>query len=72
MFKNCFNLKEIKFSNRFQPNKIEAMYRAFINCDNLEIIQCSEDLYDTFVEKETDIYNLEKVKFISIDGQNLN
>ena len=68
MFKNCFNLTEIKFSNKFQPNNIKYMYGAFLNCDNLEIIQCSEDLYDIFVEKETDIYNLEKVKFVSIDG----
>lgn len=68
MFKNCFNLKEIKFSNKFQPNNIKDMYKAFANCDNLEIIQCSEDLYDVFVEKETDIYNLEKIKFVSIDG----
>ena len=43
------------------------MYGAFSNCDNLEIIECSEDLYDELVEKETDIYNLEKHKFISID-----
>ena len=68
MFKNCFSLKEIKFSNKFKPDKIKDMYMAFMNCDNLEIVQCSEDLYDVFVEKETDIYNLEKVKFVSIDG----
>ena len=68
MFKNCFSLKEIKFSNKFQPNKIEDMYGAFMNCENLEIVKCSEDLYDIFVEKETEIYNLEKVIFVSIDG----
>ena len=68
MFKNSFNLKSIKFSKKFQPNKIKYMYGAFSNCDNLEIIECSEDLYDVFVEKETEIYNLQKAKFISIDG----
>ena len=68
MFKNCFLLKEIKFSNRFQPNQIKNMYGVFNNCDNLEIIQCSEDLYDVFVLKETEIYNLENLKFVSIDG----
>ena len=68
MFKNCFSLKEIKFSNKFQPNQIKDIYKAFLNCENLEIVNCSEDLYDVFVEKETEIYNLEKVKFVSIDG----
>ena len=44
------------------------MYRVFDRCDNLEILECSEDLYDVFLEKETEIYNLEKVKFVPIDG----
>ena len=69
MFKNSFNLKTIKFSNKFKPN-IKNMYGAFLNCESLEILQCSEDLYDEFVLKETGIYNLEKVKFVSIDGPN--
>ena len=69
MFKNSFNLKSIKFSNKFKPN-IKNMYGAFLNCESLEILQCSEDLYDEFVLKETGIYNLEKVKFVSIDGPN--
>ena len=67
MFKNTFNLKSIKFSNKFKPN-IQDMYGVFFNCENLEILQCSEDLYDEFVLKETGIYDLEKVKFVSIDG----
>ena len=61
MFLNSFNLQKIKFSKKFQPNKIKYMHRAFSNCDNLEIIECSEDLYDVFVEKETEIYNIEKL-----------
>ena len=66
MFKNSFNLISIKFSNKFKPN-IKDMYGVFLNCENLEIIECSEDLYDEFVLKQTGIYNLEKVKFVSID-----
>ena len=68
MFKNCVNLKHIKFSKKFQPNNIHSMYGTFSNCDNLEIIECSEDLYDVFVEKQTSIYNLGKVKFVDLDG----
>ena len=68
MFKSCFNLKKIKFSDKFQPNNIKWMYGVFEQCDNLEILECSEDLYDIFVEKETEIYNLEKAKFVSIEG----
>ena len=68
MFKFCFELKIIKFSQKFLANNIHSMYMVFEGCDNLEILECSEDLYDVFVEKETEIYNLEKVKFVSIDG----
>ena len=68
MFGKCFDLKKIKFSDKFQPNNIQWMYGVFEYCNNLEILECSEDLYDVFVEKETEIYNLEKVKFVSIDG----
>ena len=67
MFIKSSNLKSIKFSNKFKPN-IQDMYGVFFNCENLEILQCSEDLYDEFVLKETGIYDLEKVKFVSIDG----
>ena len=67
MFIKSSNLKSIKFSNKFKPN-IQDMYGVFFNCENLEILQCSEDLYDEFVLEETGIYDLEKVKFISIDG----
>ena len=67
MFIKSSNLKSIKFSNKFKPN-IKDMYGAFLNCENLEILQCSEELYDEFVLKETGIYDLEKVKFVSIDG----
>ena len=67
MFKNCLTLKHIKFSHKFKPN-IKSMYGVFENCENLEILECSEDLYDEFVLKETGIYNLEKAKFVSIDG----
>ena len=69
MFIKSSNLKSIKFSNKFKPN-IQDMYGVFFNCENLEILQCSEDLYDEFVLKETGIYDLEKVKFVSIDGPN--
>ena len=68
MFRYCVNLKNIKFSQKFSPGHIDFMYGVFEGCDNLEILECSEDLYDVFVEKETEIYNLEKVKFVSIDG----
>ena len=67
MFIKSSKLKSIKFSNKFKPN-IQDMYGVFFNCENLEILQCSEDLYDEFVLKETGIYDLEKVKFVSIDG----
>ena len=68
MFQYCFDLKTIKFSQKFSSAHIAFMYGVFDGCDNLEILECSEDLYDVFVEKETEIYNLEKVKFVSIDG----
>ena len=68
MFKYCSELKTIKFSKKFLPNNIYSMYMVFEGCENLEILECSEDLYDVFVEEETEIYNLEKVKFVSIDG----
>ena len=67
MFKKSFNLKHIKFSKKFEPNNIKYMIGAFSNCDNLEKIECSQDLYDKFVEEQSSIYTLKKLKFISID-----
>ena len=49
------------------PNNIKYILGAFSNCDNLEKIECSQDLYDKFVEEQSSIYTLKKLKFISID-----
>ena len=67
MFKNSPNLKHIKFSKNFAPNNIFLMIGAFSNCVNLEKVECTQDLYDLFVEQQSSIYTLPNAKFVSID-----